>query len=224
MSTQPPTQAESSSSPPAEGGATSRAGFLRIAAAAGFVLAAGGVALVCGSDDDEDGDGASGRGGRPTPQQADAAILNYALSLEYLEARLYERAAGSGLFRGDELALLRAFGEHERDHIRALEDALEEMGFAAARPPKLKLDVRDRVTVLKAAQRLENLGAAAYLGQADRISSRKILATALSIHAVEARHAAALNTILGKDITPTGSFARGASIQDVTGVLELFSA
>ncbi len=69
--------------------------------------------------------------------------------------------------------------------------------------------------VLETAATVENLGAAAYLGQAGRIKSKEILAAALSIHSVEARHAAALNSAVGKTIVPDGAFAKPASMEEV---------
>ena len=60
----------------------------------------------------------------------------------------------------------------------------------------------------KLAGAVENLGAAAYLGQAGNIKSKEILAAALAIHSIEARHAATLNLVLRKSPTPDGAFAK----------------
>ena len=62
---------------------------------------------------------------------------------------------------------------------------------------------------------VENLGAAAYLGQAGSIQNKEVLAAALSIHTVEARHASALNELLGEAVTPDGAFAKPASMDEV---------
>ena len=69
---------------------------------------------------------------------------------------------------------------------------------------------------------VENLGAAAYLGQAANIESPEVLASALAIHSVEGRHAAALNTLLGKSITPDGAFAKPADAKTVLKSVEPF--
>ena len=69
---------------------------------------------------------------------------------------------------------------------------------------------------------MENLGAAAYLGQAARIQSPEVLAAALSIHSVEGRHAAALNTLLGKTPVPDGPFAQPASASMVLNAVQPF--
>ena len=69
---------------------------------------------------------------------------------------------------------------------------------------------------------VENLGAAAYLGQAANIESPEVLASALAIHSVEGRHASALNTLLGKSITPDGAFAKPATATEVLKSVEPF--
>jgi Ferritin-like domain len=78
--------------------------------------------------------------------------------------------------------------------------------------------------VLETAAVVENLGAAAYLGQAPRITSREVLAAALAIHTVEGRHAAALNTVVGKTIVPDGAFAKPASMAQVLPQVKPFLA
>jgi rubrerythrin len=75
--------------------------------------------------------------------------------------------------------------------------------------------------VLELAATVENLGAAAYLGQAANIESPEVLASALAIHSVEGRHAAALNTLL-ESITPDGAFAVPADVQTVLKSVEPF--
>jgi hypothetical protein len=64
---------------------------------------------------------------------------------------------------------------------------------------------------LKMAGKTMGAGACAYLGQAPSIQSKEILAAALSIHTIEARHAAAVNTLVKKSSTPEGAFAKPLS-------------
>jgi rubrerythrin len=190
-----------------------RRGMLSCAggAAAGLVLTA------CGGADD--GDRTPARG---TSRARDVEIVNYALTLEYLEAQLYDRAVDSGFFSGEELDLVKRFRAHERQHIDALTAAVGKLGGTPVGEPEGEFDADDRIAFLKLAQRLENLGAAAYLGQAHRIDDDEILAAVLSIHSVEARHAAVLSSILEKDIAPTGAFAKPATMTEVLPVANLF--
>ena len=71
---------------------------------------------------------------------------------------------------------------------------------------------------------VENLGANAYLGQAGKIQSKEVLAAALSIHTVEARHAATLATLVKKSVTPDGAFAKPADMATVLAAVKPFLA
>jgi hypothetical protein len=145
----------------------------------------------------------------------DLAIVNYALTLEYIESDFYDKVVASGLFKGSQLDLLKAIQDHEHQHVTALTGAAMKLGGQPAAKPKTQFPLKSARSVAKLAATVENLGAAAYLGQAAKIKSPEILAAALSIHSVEARHAAALNTLIGKDPAPNGAFAVPASMADV---------
>jgi rubrerythrin len=144
----------------------------------------------------------------------DLAIVNYALTLEYLESDFYSKVISSGLFKGAQLDLIKMIGEHERQHVAALKATAMKLGTPAAKP-KTTFPLKSAMSVLGLAATVENLGASAYLGQAARIKSKEILAAAISIHSVEARHASALNVLLGKSPTPDGAFAKPASMAEV---------
>ena len=127
----------------------------------------------------------------------DVRILNYALTLEYLEAEFYKQANASGALT--DAAVVRfatVTAEHEAEHVAALREAL---GSSAVRKPSF--DFKDTVTnqdKFKAtAQVLEDTGVAAYAGQGPNISQRGVVKVALSIHSVEARHAAWIRYING---------------------------
>jgi hypothetical protein len=189
------------------------------AAAAAFLAA-------CGSDDDTTtiGTAAQTAGSSETEQfgKGDVGILNYALTLEYLEAAFYADVVKSGLFKGSDLATIRKFGEEEAEHVTALTAAVKQMGGKPAPKPKTEFPLDSAKSVLELAGTVENLGAAAYLGQAANIRSPEVLASALAIHSVEGRHAAALNTLLGKSITPDGAFAKPADAKTVLKSVEPF--
>ena len=197
-----------------------------------FMALTGGTASLsvlvaaCGDDDDEM---ASDNTTTTTSEDAlaqfgegDVGIVNYALTLEYLEADFYDQVAASGLFKGDDLALIEEIGKNEQEHVAALTSFARDLGAEPAPKPKTKFELTDAATVLKTAADVENLGAAAYLGQAAAIESEAVLAAALSIHSVEGRHAAALNTLTGQPITPDGPFAAPADAQTVLDSVQPF--
>jgi rubrerythrin len=154
----------------------------------------------------------------------DAATVAYALKLEQVEADLYRRAVDSGLFKGHERDLIQKLRDEEDEHVDMLSGALQRLGGSTPAVPETRLPLEDRDGVLRVAVRLENLGAAAYLGQLDRIRDRGVLTTLLSIHTVEARHATALNLLLGKPPTPNGAFARPQDMATVLRVLDVYLA
>jgi rubrerythrin len=101
---------------------------------------------------------------------------------------------------------------------------LKKLGQTLPPKPKGKFPLDSQASILKLAATVENLGAAAYLGQADKIKDPEILAAALSIHSVEARHASALNTALGMTATPDGGFAKPADAATVLKTVKPYIA
>jgi hypothetical protein len=187
------------------------------AAAAAFLAA-------CGSDTTTSSTTTTAGGGSETEQfgKGDIGILNYALTLEYLETAFYADVVKSGLFKGADLETIRKFGAEEAEHVSALTAAVKQMGGKPAAQPKTEFPLQNAKSVLELASTVENLGAAAYLGQATNIKSPEVLASALAIHSVEGRHASALNTLLGKPITPDGAFAKPATAKTVLKSVEPF--
>ena len=211
---------------------------------AGGSVALGAFLAACGDDDsssDSNSSGTSGSSGssgssmeddNSTAQfgEGDIGIMNYALTLEYLETAFYDDVAKSGLFKGADLETIRKFGSQEAEHVAALTAAVpievDPIGVVAggkpAPKPKTEFPLNNAQQVLRLASTVENLGAAAYLGQAARIQSPEVLAAALSIHSVEGRHAAALNTLLGKTPVPDGPFAQPAPASMVLNAVQPF--
>jgi rubrerythrin len=188
------------------------------AAAAAFLAA-------CGSDSGTTTTTSTMAGGSSETEQfgkGDIGILNYALTLEYLETAFYADVVKSGLFKGADLETIRKFGAEEAEHVGALTAAVKQMGGKPAPEPKTEFPLKSAKSVLELASTVENLGAAAYLGQAANIKSPDVLASALAIHSVEGRHAAALNTLLGMPITPDGAFAKPATAKVVLKSVEPF--
>jgi rubrerythrin len=200
-----------------------------------FLKAVGGTAgasafalflAACGSDSKSS---SSSSGSTTSTQQAtgggktgtemfgkgDLGILGYALTLEYLETQFYADAAKSGKLSGKVLAVAKEFGGEESEHVKALQATIKKLGGTLPPKPVGKFPLKNEQSILKLAATVENLGAAAYLGQAGNIQNKEVLAAALSIHSVEARHASVLNQVLGMDITPDGAFAKPASAAEV---------
>jgi hypothetical protein len=217
--------------------------FLKMAGRTmGGAAAATGLAAfiaACGSASSGSTSGASGGAGATSSSAAaggtttsmssssnatgDLGIVNYALTLEYLETQFYADVIKSGLFKGQTLSVLKSFGAEEAQHVIALHKAAMSMGKPAAKPTG-KFPLKDAASVVKLAATVENLGAAAYLGQAAAIQSKDVLAAALSIHSIEARHAATLNTLLKQSPTPDGAFAKPMSMAQVLAVVKPFIA
>ena len=202
---------------------SSRKKFLKMMGGAGASSALAIAIAACGSSSSSSSNTTSSE--KTTSSSAstsgDLAIVNYALTLEYLESDFYKKVISSGLFKGKELDAIKVFGEQENQHVQALEATAKKLG-TPAKKPQTKFPIKDAKSTVKLAATVENLGAAAYLGQAGKIKSKEILAAALSIHSVEARHAATLNLMLGKDVTPTGAFARPASMEQVLPAVKPF--
>lgn len=184
-----------------------RLGFLRRAGLAGGAVLGGGAllgALVPGAL------AATGSGRPPASFGAgDIGILNYALTLEYLEANFYAQAVSNIKFSDAHLgALAKVIASHEKAHVDYLKAAL---GAKAVAKPKFNFGtaVTSEAKFAATAQVLENTGVGAYFGQAFNIAKPADLAAAVSILTIEARHAGAIgyiNDMSAKMVSPSGAF------------------
>jgi hypothetical protein len=179
----------------AEAAATdSRGAFLKKAGiGAGAVLAGGALAGVV--------PGMARAAGIPA---SDIAILNFALTLEYLEAAFYAEAVANGKLTGETARFATVVAQHEGTHVKALKSVL---GAKAVAKPKFdfKGTTADQAKFEATADVLENTGVHAYLGQAGNIKAKPVLLAAASILPVEARHAAWIRDIRfkGGSTSPT---------------------
>jgi hypothetical protein len=144
--------------------------------------------------------------------KSDIAILNFALTLEYLEAQFYADAVSRGKLTGETELFARTVAAHESAHVAFLKSAL---GAKAVKKPgfNFRNTTTDQATFEATAQTLEDTGVEAYLGQVGNIKSKAILKAAGSILPVEARHAAWIRDIrLRKStgILPAPSSFQGA--------------
>ena len=179
-------------------------------------LGAAAVAGCGGGDTSTTTTGGGGESaGRLPGEPDDAGVLAFVLGLEQLQRDLYRRAVASSFFGVDQLIVLRALADHENQHVAKLTAELNRLKRDVPKAPVLKVPLSDGHSILTTAYRLENLTAAAYLGQIGRIADKGILATLLSIQTVEGRHAAAIGAMLGKTATPDGAFAAGHNMATI---------
>jgi len=147
----------------------------------------------------------------------DVDILNYALTLEYLQASFYTEAEQVRALRGRARRAVEVVGAVERAHVAAFRDAL---GNAAVARPTFNFRgvTENQRSFLKTAVAFEDLAVAAYKGQAPRLKSGALLAVAVSIHSVEARHAAWMRYLF--DIVPAANaFDEPLSRPEVTRIV-----
>jgi rubrerythrin len=217
--------------------AATRKRFLKMVGGAGATGALGLLLAACGGDDGKAGSGAATTTTAKASTSSDLAIVNYALTLEYVEADFYDQAVQSGEIKDRAVAdLAKRIGESEHQHVDALTATVKKLGGTPTMKPATKFDDvigGGPAKILQTAAAVENLGAAAYLGQAGRIKSKEVLAAALSIHSVEARHAAALNALTGRGFggngpldgsLPDGAFAKAMTMDQVLAQVKPFLA
>ncbi len=138
--------------------------------------------------------------------KGDAEILNFALTLEYLEAAYYQVKAAEVGLTGQAKAYAKQFGDEEAQHVAALTAAIKQLGGTPVKKPTFVFPASNQSSFLALASVLENTGVGAYNGAAPSLQSKQVLAAAGEIVQVEARHAAAINLLIGKSPTPNEGF------------------
>jgi len=222
---------------------SSRKRFLKMMGGAGAVGAFSIFLAACGDDEEETTGGGGGTGtgsgtgtetGSTQADNGDVEIVNYALTLEHLENDFYKAVLESGAITDKAIgAAATEIQMNEQEHVDALTATVNQLGGTPAEAPKTNFDSvleGGPKVILATAAMVENIGAAAYLGQAARVKSPDILAAALSIHTVEARHAAALNFLTGDTFKmgkfvgsiPDGPFAKPAEMDEVLKLVQPF--
>jgi len=123
---------------------------------------------------------------------SDVDILNFALTLEYLEAKFYAEAKMRAKPSGELKALVDLIASDEQQHVEALAATIKKLGGKPVMEPKFDFPYNDTAGFLKLAQTFEDTGVSAYNGAGPMIKSKEVLAAAGGIVQVEARHAAAI--------------------------------
>ncbi len=138
-------------------------------------------------------------------------VLNYALTLEHLEYSFYRD--GLDQFTADDFAaagyapnVYDYFGmirDHEKEHVDTLKSVINDLGGKPEKEAKYDFGYADLAGFINTAKALENTGVSAYTGAAQYlIDEDDLLTAALTIHGVEARHAAYLNGLTGDSPFP----------------------
>ena len=164
-------------------------------------------------------------------------VLNFALTLEYLEAAYYEMGLDSdGLLTGDMRETVALIGQHEDAHVEFLRSAISGAGGTPVESPEFDFTAggtfpnifSDTPTFLAVAQAFEDTGVRAYKGQAPNlIGNGDVLTAALQIHSVEARHASEIRRMRGSkgwivgDENTTGAPAADAVYAGEDNVMQL---
>ena len=122
----------------------------------------------------------------------DVDILNFALTLEFLESTFYKEAKTRAKASGELKSLIGLLADDEEQHVAALTATIKELGGKPVAEPKFNFDYNDTASFLKLSQTFEDTGVSAYNGAGPLIESKEVLGAAGSIVQVEARHAAAI--------------------------------
>ena len=195
-SASPATRCRDASCSPLTGGSAALAAFL----------------AACGSDSSSTtttiGGAAGGNTGTEQFGKGDVGILNYALTLEYLETAFYADVVKSGLFKGSDLATIRKFGSEEAEHVAALTGFVKQLGGKPAPKPKTEFPLKSAKSVLELARPSRTSAppptwARRPTSRAPRCSPRRSRSTA-SRAATRRRS----TPCWAKSITPDGAFAK----------------
>lgn len=159
---------------------------------------------------------------------SDLDILNYALTLEYLEAAAYKAINDAGVLSGRAATYFRAFGQHEQEHVDALLATIPKLGGTPVARPTFNFTSvpKDAAAIVKFFQEVESVGVSAYLGAAPSIKNFDVLEAALAIHAVEAEHAGALADLVapGTDLFAPEAFQTARTPAQVLAIVAPFLA
>ncbi len=154
----------------------------------------------------------------------DVEILNFALTLEFLEATFYAEALKkvNGM-SGDLKKLATEIRDNEDAHVDALTKAIKGAGGKPVAAPGVDFGeaFADESAFLKLAQTFEDTGVSAYNGAGPLIKSVDVLAAAGSIVQVEARHAALIRLVRNKPPAPL-AFDKASEMDAILAAVKPF--
>ncbi|HLP51442.1 MAG TPA: ferritin-like domain-containing protein [Chitinophagales bacterium] len=134
-------------------------------------------------------------------------VLNFALTLEYLEASFYNQGIASGVIAGSDIAIFNQISDHEDAHVSLLQSTIQQLGGTPVNSPVFDFTAGGSFTpfivynqFLALSQAFEDTGVRAYKGQAGALmGNNDVLTAALQIHSVEARHASEVRRLRTKN-------------------------
>jgi hypothetical protein len=154
----------------------------------------------------------------------DVDILNYALTLEFLETEFYTQAAkrvkGLSKYESD---LTKELRDNEAAHVDALTATIKQLGGKPVAKPTFAFGgaFAGRAAYLKTANVLEDTGVSTYNGAAPMIASVDVLAAAGGIVQVEARHAALIRLVRNRPPAPM-SFDKASDMDEILAAVKPF--
>lgn len=167
----------------------------------------------------------------------DLTLLNYALSLENLEAAFYIQGltqfsstdfANStfiqnfgSIIGGDVYAYLSLIRDQEQQHVRTFQSLITSLGGTPIKPCTYNFGYKTADQFIAVAATLENTGVMAYDGALNQISSASLKTAAATIATVEARHASYLNLLNGVSPFPA-SFDTAANAATILAAAAQF--
>ncbi len=154
---------------------------------------------------------------------SDVDILNFALTLEYLESTFYAEALKRAKASGELKKLITMLASDEKQHVEALAGTIKKLGGKPVAEPKFNFEYNDTKGFLELAKTFEDTGVSAYNGAAPMIKSKEVLGAAGSIVQVEARHAAAIRLQNGEEPAPE-AFDPSLEEKEVLKAVEPFIA
>jgi len=152
--------------------------------------------------------------------EGDLEILNFALTLQYLEVEFYKRGMEVGL-DGDVKKLATGFLEQEQAHVAAVTQAVMDGGGTPVKEPTFEFPVEDQGSFVGLGMTLEDTGVSAFNGAGPKITNPEVLAAAGTIVQVEARHAAALRLAADQEPAPV-AFDETLEMNDALEAAEPF--
>jgi uncharacterized protein (DUF302 family) len=169
---------------------------------------------------------------------SDVDILNYALTLEHLEAAYYnefldkysesevERSEVANYFARPTLQYstyqqIQDVRDHEEAHVDALTQTINNLGGNPVEPAEYEFPYDSIEEFVALSDRLEAVGVSAYAGAAPLLDSTKVLKATLSIHSVEANHQTYFQTLNLQRPAPD-AFNKARSMDEVLAIAKQF--